>query len=115
LSDLALRWVDRYESRVPPPTATARDRMIARLEWNERIERRAVPWLLDIGIPGLLYVSLGMFFTGSVLRVFPHLDTRISACFGLVFMIFCIYTLWFFEPALDGRTRPKPVSASTAR
>jgi hypothetical protein len=115
LSDLALRWVDRYESRAPPSTATARDRMIARMEWNERIERRAVPWLLDIGIPGLLYVSLGLFFTGSVLRVFPHLDTRICAGFGLMFMLFCIFTLWSFEPALDARSRPKPVSASTSR
>ena len=93
LSDLALRWVDRYESRVPPPTASAHDRMIARLEWNERIERRSVPWLLDIGIPGLLYVSLGLFFTGFILRVFPYLDTRICAGFGVLSMIFCIFGL----------------------
>jgi hypothetical protein len=112
MADLALRWVDRYESRVPPPTASARDRMIARMEWNERIERRAVPWLLDIGIPGLLYISLGLFFAGTLMRAFPHLDTRICVVFGLVFMFTSMYTLWSFEPALDARTRPKPVSSS---
>lgn len=111
LSDLALRWVARYETRVPPPSATARDRMIARMEWNERMERRAVPWLLDIGIPGLLYISLGLFFSGSIMRAFPHLNTGICAVLGLLFMAFSIFALWSFEPALDARSRPKPVSA----
>jgi hypothetical protein len=27
--------------------------------------RRVVPWLLEIGIPGLLYISLCLFFTGT--------------------------------------------------
>ncbi|KAH9956960.1 hypothetical protein BJV74DRAFT_891451 [Russula compacta] len=111
LSDLALRWVARYDSRLPPPTATPRDRMIARMEWNERIERRAVPWLLEIGIPGLLYVAVCMFYTGAIMRAFPHLHMMICGTFGVLLTISSISALWLFEPALDARFRPKPVSS----
>ncbi|KAH9979288.1 hypothetical protein BGW80DRAFT_1454968 [Lactifluus volemus] len=70
-NNLALRWVGRFESRSPPQDASPRDRMIARMEWNERMERRGVPWLLEIGIPGLLDIALCLFFTGAIMRSFP--------------------------------------------
>jgi Family of unknown function (DUF6535) len=111
LSDLALRWVARFERRMPPQGATPRDRMIARMEWNERIERQAVPWLLEIGIPGLLYMAICLFFTGAIMRVFPSLNMAICGAFGVLFMVVCIRRLWSFEPALDMRFRPKPVSS----
>ena len=111
LSDVALRWVTRFESRLPPRSATPRDRMIARMEWNERMERRAVPWFLDIGIPGLLYIALCLFFMGAIMRAFPYLNMAICAAFGVLFMAICIRILWSFEPALDVRLRPKPVSS----
>ena len=111
LSDVALRWVTRFESRLPPQSATPRDRMIARMEWNERMERRAVPWFLDIGIPGLLYIALCLFFMGAIMRAFPYLNMAICAAFGALFMAICIRLLWSFEPALDVRLRPKPVSS----
>ncbi|KAI9451652.1 hypothetical protein F5148DRAFT_538595 [Russula earlei] len=112
LSDLALRWVDRYESRIPPSSATPRDRMIARMEWNERIERRAVPWLLEIGIPGFLYISLCSFYTGTLMRAFPYLSATICGAFGILSTIVSVAALWSFEPALDARFRPKPVSST---
>jgi hypothetical protein len=111
LSDLALRWVGRFESRSPPQDASPRDRMIARMEWNERIERRGVPWLLEIGIPGLLYIALCLFFTGAIMRSFPYLNKAICGVFGILFMVACIRGLWSYEPALDVRSRPKPISS----
>jgi hypothetical protein len=112
MSDLALRWVSRFENYLPPPSATPRDRMIARMEWNERIERRAVPWLFEIGIPGLLYAALCLFYTGAIMRAFPHLNKAMCVVLGVMFMVLSIVVLWFFEPALDARFRPKPVSST---
>ncbi|KAI0249103.1 hypothetical protein BJV78DRAFT_723108 [Lactifluus subvellereus] len=63
--------------------------MIARMEWNERMERRAVPWLLDIGIPGLLYIALSLSFMGAIMRAFPYLNRAICAAFGVQFMAYC--------------------------
>jgi Family of unknown function (DUF6535) len=111
LSDIALRWVARFESRLPPHDAAPRDRMIARMEWNERMERRAVPWLLDVGIPGLLYIAWCLFFTGSIMRIFPYLNKAICGVIGILFMVVCVRGLWSLVPALDIRFRPKPVSS----
>ena len=111
-SDLALRWVARYESRLPPRSATPRDRMIARMEWNEHIERRAVPWVFEIGIPGMLYMALCWFYTGAIMRAYPHLSQVVCATFGILFTIISVASLWYFEPALDARFRSKPVSST---
>ncbi|KAH9955080.1 hypothetical protein BC827DRAFT_908206 [Russula dissimulans] len=111
-SDLALRWVARYESRLPPRSATPRDRMVARMEWNECIERRAVPWAFEIGIPGMLYMALCCFYTGVIMRAYPHLSQVICATFGVLFTIISVAVLWYFEPALDARFRPNPVSST---
>lgn len=115
LSDMALRWIARYEDRQPPPTATPRERMVARMEWNERMERYAVPWLLEIGIPGLLYVALFFFYVGAIMRAFPSLNTLVCWAFALFGLVFSLRALWSFEPALDARLRPKPFSSSTQR
>lgn len=115
LSDMALRWIARHEDRQPPPTATPRERMVARMEWNERMERYAVPWVLEIGIPGLLYVALFFFFAGATMRTFPSLNTAVSGAFGVLCLVLSIRALWSFEPALDARLRPKPFSASSRR
>ncbi|KAI0294638.1 hypothetical protein B0F90DRAFT_1821115 [Multifurca ochricompacta] len=113
MSDLALRWVARYETRLlPPRNASPRDRMIARMEWNERMERLAVPWLLEVGIPGLLYVAICLFYTGAIMRAFPYLSNPICAALGILLMVFSISALWSFEPALDARFRPRPVSSA---
>jgi len=113
LSDMALRWIARYEDRRPPPTATPRERVVARMEWNERLERYRVPWVLEIGIPGLLYVALFFFFAGAIMRAFPFLNTAVCWAFGALCMIVSIRALWSFEPALDTRLRPKPFSAAS--
>lgn len=112
---MALRWIARYEDRQPPPTATPRERVVARMEWNERMEQYRVPWVLEIGIPGLLYVALFFFFVGAIARAFPLLNTVVCWTFSALCMIFSIRALWSFEPALDARLRPKPFSASTRR
>ncbi|KAI0263518.1 hypothetical protein BC834DRAFT_971216 [Gloeopeniophorella convolvens] len=109
MSDLAMRWVARYESRLPPANASARDRMIARMEWNERMERLAVPWLLEIGIPGLLYSALFMFFAGAVMRAFPKAHPVSCGAAGVVMMVVSIRAMWSYEPALDARLRPRSV------
>ncbi|KAI9435089.1 hypothetical protein H4582DRAFT_1972780 [Lactarius indigo] len=101
--------------RQPPPTATPRERMVARMEWNERMERYAVPWVLEIGIPGLLYVALLFFFAGAFMRAFPFFHTAGCWAFGVLCMVLSIRALWSFEPALDARLRPKPFSSSTRR
>ncbi|KAH9018232.1 hypothetical protein EDB83DRAFT_2400623 [Lactarius deliciosus] len=115
LSDIAMRWIARFEDGQPPPTATPRERMVARMEWNERMERYAVPWVLEIGIPGLLYVALLFFFAGAFMRTFPFLHTAGCWAFGVLCMALSIRALWSFEPALDARLRPKPFSSSTRR
>ncbi|KAF8267449.1 hypothetical protein EI94DRAFT_1328300 [Lactarius quietus] len=115
LSDMALRWVARYEDSQPPPSATPRERMVARMEWNEHLERYAVPSVLEIGIPGLLYVALFFFFVGAISRAFPSLNTPVCWAFGVVCLVFSLRELWRFEPALDARLRPKPFSSSTRR
>ena len=115
LSDMALRWIGRFEDRQPPPTSTPRERMVARMEWNERMERYAVPWVLEIGIPGLLYVALFFFFVGAISRAFPLLNTPVCWAFSVVCLVFSIRALWSFEPALDARLRPKPFSYSMRR
>ena len=108
---MALRWIARSEDQRPPVTATPRERMVARMEWNERLERYAVPWLLEIGIPGLLYIALCFFFSGALMRTFPSLSTTACGAFGVLGMIISIRVLWSFEPALDARLRPKPFSS----
>lgn len=113
-SDMALRWIARYEDRQPSSTATPRERMVARMEWNERMERYAVPWILEIGIPGLLYVALFFFFVGAISRAFPLLNTPVCWLIAVLFLVVAIRQLWSFEPALDARLRPKPFSASTS-
>ena len=88
--------------------------MVARMEWNERMERYAVPWILEIGIPGLLYVALFFFFVGAISRAFPLLNTPVCWLIAVLFLVVAIRQLWSFEPALDARLRPKPFSASTS-
>ena len=115
LSDMALRWITRQEDRRPPSTATPRERVVARMEWNERMERYRVPWVLEIGIPGLLYVALFFFFVGAITRAFPMLYTAVCWAIGALCMIWSIRALWSFEPALDARLRPRPFSVSARR
>ncbi|KAF8267456.1 hypothetical protein EI94DRAFT_1328822 [Lactarius quietus] len=103
LSDMALRWVAHYEDFQLPPSATPRERMVARMEWNEHLERYAVPWVLDIGLPGPLYVALFFFFVGAISRAFPSLNTPVCWAFGVVCLVFSLRELWRFEPALDAR------------
>ena len=71
-----------------PQDASPRGRMIA--EWTERMERRAVPWLLEIGIPGLLYIALCLFFTGAIMRSLPYPSKAIYGVFGILFMVVCV-------------------------
>jgi len=88
--------VARYDDHQPLVTATP----------CEHMERYAVPYLLEIGIPGLLYVALCSFFAGSFVRTFPSLST--TAC-GALGVTIDIRVLWSFEPVLDARLRPKPL------
>lgn len=75
--------------------------------YRNALRAHAVPCLLEIGIPGLLYVALCFFFAGAFVRTFPSLSTTACGAFGV---IISIRALWSSEQVLDATLRPKPFS-----